>query len=198
MKKKLAIGLFVAIVAMGILATGKRPDRQAQAWGGEKPAALQRVIPHHVAYEFLFRYASSFKDRARRAGKPEALDVALKQGANLQHEQMRALYEIADACLQEVEEQDRQARAVISKFRSQFPGGVVPRDQRLPAPPPELAVMQQQRNAILLRGRARLSAALGKSDFDRLDEFVLRRFGGNNAVRASNSNSAVCCDTPDE
>ncbi len=65
---------------------------------------------------------------------------------------------------------------VIETFSAQYPNRVAPKGQKLPEPPPELKVMQAERNAIVLRGRDRLRAALGEQEFARFHDFVLRRF----------------------
>lgn len=77
-----------------------------------------------------------------------------------------------------MDEQDARARVVIEAFRARYPGGVLPRGEKLPPPPPELLLMQEGRNAILLHGRDRLRATFGEQEFTRFHDFVMRGFAG--------------------
>lgn len=107
----------------------------------------------------------------------------LQNQGRLPDNQIRALDEIAASCLQEVDELDARARSIIEAARARYPGGVIPRGQHLPPVPPELPVMQQQRNAALLRGRTRLLAAFGEQEFNRFDSFVMQYYADNSRMR---------------
>ncbi len=138
--------------------------------------------PEHVAYLFLFRSTAQFRKRAVEAGRPKAINPMLQKEAALNAVQTRKLDEITDDTLWEVEQQDAKARVVIQKFRAKYPNGIVPRGQKLPEPPPELQTMQEERNAIILRGRDRLRLALGEQEFSRFHEFTMKRFAGKNLM----------------
>lgn len=119
---------------------------------------------------------TSFRTNALASGRIQAANPALVKEGNLNDAQARALESIAAATLQEVEQQDARARRIIDAFRAQYPNGIVPKGKKLPEPPPELKVMQEERNAMILRGRDRLRAALGEQEFARFHQFAMRRF----------------------
>ena len=133
-------------------------------------------IPQAVIYSILFHYVLDVKAQAAEAahsGKdPSHLKSYFRYVANLDAQQADALNRIAAECLSEVEKQDKKAREVINKFKTQFPGGKVPKRVQLPPPPPELKEMQTERDTILLQGRDKLRAALGENGFQNLDNFV--------------------------
>lgn len=129
-----------------------------------------------MSYGFLFLTVTRFRGLAAERGRAQAPNPVLTKEAALGEAHARALEAVAAATVAEVERQDAKAREVIDAFRSRYPGGVVPRGERLPPPPPELKAMQEERNAIILRGRERVRATLGEREFGRFNEFVLRRF----------------------
>jgi hypothetical protein len=179
--KRLLIAVCVLVLALSTFTFTRRAQtnlspqpRRAVPGQGVK----ERVVPDHVAYEFLFRSNAHFRRMAAEAGKPQALNQAFLKDAGLDEPKARVLDEIAATTLQEVDRQDERARAIIEAFRARYPGGVVPRGEPLPPPPPELKAMQAKRNAMFLRGRGRVLAALGRQEFDRFDGFVKKRFAG--------------------
>jgi hypothetical protein len=133
-------------------------------------------IPEHVSYGFLFLTVTNFRSKAAERGRPHAPNSVLTKEAALSEAHARALEAVAAATVAEVEQQDARAREVIKAFRARYPGGVVPRGERLPPPPSELKTMQEERNAIILRGRDRVRAAFGEREYARFNEFVLKRF----------------------
>ena len=141
-------------------------------------ASSPNTPAEHVAYEFLFRRVILFRQRASAAGQPLAPDFTLKREAGLSDDQVRMLADIAATCLEEVDALDQRARVVINEFRSRFPGRVVPRNADI-SPPRELTVMQQQRDAAFLRGRARLQQVFGEQEFNRFNRFMQERYGTN-------------------
>lgn len=172
-----ALGLAAAAAFQGGVSTSNTLGQRAQV--AHPPAVSQTEMPEHKAYEFLFRRVAFFRKKTAEVGKPAALDKRLQREMHLDDAQMRALDQIAATCLQEVEAQDAEARIVINAFKERyFIGKVVPRGQPLPPPPPELEAMQQRRNAMLMRGRGLLLAALGEGTFNQFNSFVKERFGG--------------------
>lgn len=169
--------LFFAVIASRQFGSSAKATYQASAPGRQHPRP-----PVHISYLFLFQHTASFRKLATQSGKPKAINPMLRREANLNDKQSQAVDEIAAATLQEVEQQDARARAVIEAFRAQFPGGVTPKDKRLPAPPPELRAMQEERDAIILRGRDRLRSELGEPAFSSFDEFVARRFAAKGLI----------------
>lgn len=178
-KKRAGLILCAMSLAVASVVRINVPTSDTRAQVAHSPGASQNETPEHKAYEFLFRRIARFRKRVVEVGQPLARDVGLQREARLSDAQMRVLENIAATCLQEVEAQDAEAQVVIKAFRAQyFPGGVVPQGQRLPPPPPGLEVMQQRRNAILLRGRGLVLASLGEGAFNQFDTFVKERFGG--------------------
>jgi len=88
----------------------------------------------------------------------------------LDEAQAGALEAIAFACKEDVSRQDQKARGIIMSYRAQFPDGKIPDGVTPPPPPPELKLMWEERNAIILRARDRLRAALGEEAFRRFDQ----------------------------
>lgn len=143
-----------------------KPARQSQA----------RAIPEAVIYSILFHYVVDVKAQAEevaRSGKDaSSLSSHFRRAANLDDRQARILDEIATEVVREVESQNGKAREAIDKFKSQFPGGKVPKGVKLPPPPPELREMQQEKNAILLLGHDKLRAALGEGGYSNLTAYI--------------------------
>jgi hypothetical protein len=176
MNKKLKRMLWCSGMLMaGILPIGMIAHPRPISTQQPTPAQDMRA-PDHVIYDAFFHYVVALKDDAtdlERSGKSgESLRNYVQVRAGLDYEQARLLDAIASSCVKEVEQQDRDARAVIEKFKAQFPGGRVPKGARVPPPPPELRAMQRQRDAIIVRARSRLQAEIGEVGFNRLAGFV--------------------------
>jgi hypothetical protein len=134
-------------------------------------------IPEAPLYSIFFHYVVDVKkhaDELKLSGKDDSfMRSYFQREARLDDRQARALDDISSEVLREVEQQDRKALAVIERFSTQFPGGKVPKGMTLPPPPPELQVMQQERDAMLLKGRDRLRAILGEGGFKNLENFII-------------------------
>lgn len=132
-------------------------------------------VPDHIIYRVLLHQAVLFNEKAEEAerlgknGSAHAYRNAFKQDTELSDELVGKLNQVAATCEQEVLAQDAKARVIIDVRRAehQRTGQVVP-------PSPELEVMQQQRNAIILRCRDRLHEAFGEQEWGRFQEFVQR------------------------
>jgi hypothetical protein len=187
MSKKYRLIVFILVsLAVGALALNRsvdsaRPTQQSDA----TPAEAGYVVPEHVVYRHLFHHAHVMNQEAQKAelrGNVQAassLRSFYKHEAELNDEQARIFDQVAAECEREVNEQDRRAQIIIKKFRAQFPGGRVPDGEPLPPPSPELAQMQTERNAIILRARDRLHEALGEEEFSRFQRFVKVRVAPN-------------------
>lgn len=175
-KKQIMMISCVAALIAGALFTISHHASGTKAQVNEQQMAPQNALPEHVAYEFLFRRAARFKQSAVKAGQPLMLDSMLQREAGLSSNQIRVLDEIATASVQEVAALDQRARVIINQFRSRFPGRIVPPGEPL-SPPAELEALQQQRDATILRGRARLQQAFGEQEFNRFDRFMQERYG---------------------
>jgi len=168
-----ALALFIGLLT-SISLTFKG---QAQNNGS---AQQHSPLPGHVAYEFLFRRHEFYKRKAEeleRQGKnSETVRSIIKDEAKLDDEQAAAFDEAASACLREAKELDDRAEQIIKDARSRYPQGRIPPGETPPPVPQELLDMQQQRDDVFQRGRARLQAALGDEKFQQIDEFVKSKF----------------------
>jgi hypothetical protein len=182
-KRKVFTTTTICVVAIAAcLLTFTKPVQIAQSQRRPKEPTLEQHsggMPDHKIYEFMFHQAAFFKRKAveleqQGKGAPEAHKFFHRQ-ANLTEAQGLIFDEVSSDCLREVAQQDRKAGEIISAFRARFPKGVVPKGQTLPPPPPELKVMQEERNAIFLKARERLRAAFGEQEFNRFDEHVKTR-----------------------
>jgi hypothetical protein len=166
-----------AIVIAGMLAVGMmaHPKQISQQQSASPPNSPP---PEQVTYSAFFHYVVDLKNQAadlERSGKNgSSLRSYVQLHAELNYEEGRMLDEIAAMCIQEVTQQDQKALAVIQKFKGQFPGGRVPKGAKLPPPPPELKVLQQQRDAIILRARDRLKKDIGEVGFNKVNDFIER------------------------
>jgi hypothetical protein len=182
-RKRIVIVLCLVGLAAGALVV-KSFGRQAQRAGNKPPQAIPR--PEYVLYqsffhqiEFLKRKADELEQQGRDGSGARSL---IGRQTGLGDAQMQAVEQIAAECAEEVAAQDAKAVEVSKAYRARVEQGPTP-DGYLPAPPAELREVQQGRNAIILRARDRIRAALSDEDFARLDAFV-RQHGGapNNAV----------------
>lgn len=155
------------------------------------------TVPDHVIYDALFERVVSVKKKIRELQNqrriPQKPTFALQKEAQFNETQAGALEEIALACKEEVMRQDEKARAIIFEYRAQFPDGKIPKGVTPPPPPPELKIMWEERNAIILRARDRLRAALGEQTFHRFDQHVKFPYGADdeNIKRRKESVKAV-------
>lgn len=121
----------------------------------------EKEIPEHVFYEQVFTLLRSLGN---------ARDY--KEQAKLTDRETNSLERIADECLRQVKEQDAKAHVIIAKYRATAEN--LQPDESLPAPPPELKELQDERNAIILRHRKELRAAFGGDKFAKFDEAARR------------------------
>jgi hypothetical protein len=138
-----------------------------------------QAFPDHIVYGHLFHQVHALKKKAvelETQGKDgSGLRSHFKEAIGLTHEQDRILARIAAESEVEIARQDEKAQRLIDEYRSRFAGGKVPAGvNSLPPTPPQLAVMQRERDQMILRARNRLRAALGEAEFGRFDETVKR------------------------
>jgi hypothetical protein len=147
------------------------------------------VVPDHVVYGSLFHKVMHLREKTKelqaqgRIGqKPYFI---LKREVRISEDQSIALEAIALACWQRVEQQDKKAKAIIAAFRSRFPDGRVPADGP-PPPPPELKIMWDERNEMILRARDQLRATFGEEEFARFDNHIKFYHGANTSPITTN------------
>ena len=145
-------------------------------------AQTMQSVPDEIAYRRIFNYTARLKQRAdlaQQQGKDlPGLRQLVRRDAGLSEYEGTVLEQVSAQCEAEVAAQDAKARAIKHRLRAQFPQGFVPRGATLPPPPPELAQMWQERNAIILSCRDRLRNALGEDSFARFDTYVKGRISG--------------------
>ena len=136
------------------------------------PTAPQRAgLPEHVRYFFLFHHLSAIKET------PAATRFQAKAGLN--SGQLQALTSIAINNERELKRLDEKAEAIIAAFHEQYPPGRLPSGVVPPALPQEINVLQQQREATILRFREQIRRILGEEEFARFEAFVNDEIGGN-------------------
>jgi hypothetical protein len=136
------------------------------------PKARQRAkLPDHVQYYFLFRHLSAIKETSAAAG--------FQAKAGLNSGQLQALTSIAANNERELKMLDERAKIIIDNFHAQYPPGRLPSGVVPPALPQEINVLQQQREATILRFREQIGRMFGESEFTRFDAFVKDEIGGN-------------------
>jgi hypothetical protein len=145
------------------------------------PVAQQTgSLPEYVPYMFLFDHHGSNLRKAaelEREGKDATFFHSMfKDQIGLTDEKSAVFDQVTRDCEQELAVQDAKAQVVISKFKARYPSGIVPADETIAPPPPELTTLQLERNAIILRARDRLHAALGEGEFARFDSYIRVRF----------------------
>lgn len=184
-RRLVAIPLSIAAVVAGAIflwtpapKAALPPNEKLQ----ERPAQAgpQRIPPPpQVVYSALFHHVIAVKEQAeaqeRQAKDAGSLRSLFREQADLSEVQAHFLDVIASDCVREVAAQDARAQAVISAFRLRYPVGKLRPGVKLPPPPPELKVMQQEREAIVLRARDRLRLSLGDAEFQRFEGFVTRQ-----------------------
>jgi hypothetical protein len=136
-------------------------------------------IPQQVLYRHVFHHVSLLKKKADDAdAKGEDGNKYrgfYKHQAHLSDDQAKSLETIALDCDTQVTDQDNRAKTVIDSFRAQHATHV--KGEPVPPAPDEIKAMQEARNAITLKARDQLHAALGDQDFKRFDDFVQHTMG---------------------
>lgn len=193
--KQVSAILCAALVCAGAFAFAGRPlpsGPAAAAAAKSAPAAPQlgtREAPHkasapeHVIYGQFFRHAVELKERAKnleRSGKDGSkLRSHYKDKANLNDFQAREFNKIADAYAREAAQLDAKAKRIIDEAHARFPGGVVPKGETVPPPPPELKELQRRRDYAVMRARHNLKNALGTQGFSQIDDYLKTNFAPN-------------------
>lgn len=181
-RKRTLLALCLFASALGSIAWGSegQPVPQSQE---QKSTEHAPEIPDQVVYLHLFRRIAALKKKAveaEREGKDSSsLKTYFKRKAELNDAADKILDAIALDCDSELKLVDAKAKAAISAFKAQYPGGRVPHGELPQRPPAELRAISEERDAIVLRYRALLRASLGNDQFSRLDSFVKKSIAPN-------------------
>jgi hypothetical protein len=186
--RRLLAVLTTATMAIAVFSFTRvtQPAAQSSRQGAQpaSPQSVQPEVPDEIAYRHLFRYVGKLKkeaDELEGKGKDAtSYRTHFKRAANLTEYHARTLDNIATQYLSEVQVVDARARQVIESYRTQYPGGKVPKGET-PAPPPsELKQLREQRDAITLRYRDSLRSTFGEDEFNNFNgEFVKKRIAPN-------------------
>ena len=138
--------------------------------------AQSYTIPQHAYYQHIFHHVaelSKVAEKAEQKGEDGSKFRDLyKRVAGLSNTQARALDAIALRCERQLKTQDERAFKIIEAFRSRVTK--LKSGEPLPPPPPELDVLQQERNDIIVRSITHLRETFGEVEFRRFDEFIKR------------------------
>ena len=176
-RRQIAISLCITTLIAGAIFCWTPAPKAALPQANEQS---QKVSPPpQVVYSALFHHVVAVKEQAEaeeRQGKDaSSLRSLFREKADLSEVQAHLLTAIATDCVREVAVQDARAQEIINAFRLRFPPGKLPIGVKLPPPPPELAQMQEERDAMILRARERLRLSLGEDEFQRFEGLVTRR-----------------------
>jgi hypothetical protein len=183
-KKRIMVFPCVAVLlavafTLGRNATSKSVPKEPQQRHASEPSG---EVGDYAVYGFLFHKVVRLHEKThelqvqgRIGQKPY---FAFQREAGLTETQATALEAIAFACRQRVTQQDEKAKAIINAFQARFPGGKLP-ESGAPPPPPELKILWEERNAIILRARDQLRAAFGEEEFARFDNYAKYHYGTN-------------------
>ncbi|MEP7075504.1 MAG: hypothetical protein ABI878_06805 [Acidobacteriota bacterium] len=174
MKIKIML-FFVVIVFVGALFVGSRHSSANLYFNADSLAAAPQ-IPDYVLYESMFRLDISFRKKAeiqRLMGQPVTpLEHYFKNKAGLSDAEDEILRQTSLEYFTEMQPINDQATLILSDLRTQFPDGVVPDGQQVQQPPEALAALQEQRDAIALSNRDKLSKTFDGRSFENFDSFV--------------------------
>lgn len=188
MNKKIWLPVSATCIVISAIAVHQVTSKRQLAAGiqfhhpNSSPASqTSSSVPEHIVYGFLFRNVARNKERNLEdlaKGATTTKYVAFKRELGFGAEQSSVLIEIASDCEFQLRQQDRNAQLIIAEFRAKLPKT---KEAPPPPPPPQLKTMWDERNALILRARDRLRAALGNETFERLDNFAKFRYGANKA-----------------
>lgn len=178
MKKKWIVGLSAIVLLAASVGFSITTPRAQKGVPDEGPDLKPRIA---VAYSAFFHMIVDLENQAleleSEGAKGETLRGYVQTQANLTDDQARKLGVIAAACVEQIERQDAKALQVIQNSQSQFPGGRIPKGKQIPPPSPELKILQQELDQIILAARDSLSNALGAGSFNNVEQFATRRIG---------------------
>jgi hypothetical protein len=178
MEKKWIVSLSAVVLLAASIGFSITIPRAQRVVPGEESDLKPRTA---AVYSALFHMVVDLEKQAleleSEGAKGETLRSYVQTQANLTDDQVRKLGAIAAACVEQVGQLDARALEVIQKSQSQFPGGRIPKGSQVPPPSPELKVLQQERDQIILAARDSLSNALGAASFGNVEQFATHGMG---------------------
>ncbi len=127
-----------------------------------------------ITYRHVFSHVALLKkegDELAAKGKDGARIRGLyKHAVPLSDQQADLLEAIALDCQRNVGEQDKKAFKIIEAFRKTIPK--LKSSVSVPVVPTELAILQAERDGMILHSRDLLRTAFGDAEFQRFDHFL--------------------------
>ena len=181
--KKLVIFVIALIIATSAIVYGSQTQFANPLLGFVSKLFAQAEptnIPDSVLYDKLFRIIFVLKNKAESGTVSGERIIGLtnyfKNRANLNDDENKILQETALKYIDEVTSIDNQARAIIAQTRNDLSSGKIKRSD---PPPPELFILQEQKNQLALQYRNRLQESLGATRFVDFDNFIHNNFAAN-------------------
>jgi len=145
----------------------------------EKITPAQEVPPT-VLWHMIFSLSRMTEQEAKKMNQQGRNGDAwsqyfIKRGA-LSAASEKIFKETAAAYLKDLEPIDRRAKEVTDAMRAQYPKGLIKDPKNMPLPPAELGVLQQQKNALVLRYRDAFKNAVSPESFNKFSDFLTNDF----------------------
>jgi hypothetical protein len=188
-KRPWSVTLFLSVLLAMIVGFSTTAPRIQKAASQDSSNPVNRpAVLYGAFFDLVVELQKQAAELELSGERGESLRGYVRDQANLNDYEDRKMAEIAANCVEEMSRQDARALAVIQQFRSQFPGGKVPVGAKLPPPPPELRVLQEGRNQIILDARNKLRDELGQTGFDKVARFAERNISLKVKVDSTQSN----------
>lgn len=168
---------FLALVLtflFAVNATAQQTSNRVVAAGASDLQAFRILLNRDILL-------MQMSDEAEAAGHPNPFlrqQLAIRFGLN--EDDNASLHRLATAYKREMEPLRAEVSVVMNQFRSRFPGGIVRRGDDL-SPPPRLAELQREEDALTLRYRDLLHNSMREATFQALQSEVHLEFGGGSA-----------------
>lgn len=152
-------------------------------------APLPRLYWCFLTYQrFLDRKADEIE---KKGGTGTELRESLQRRLGFSTYQFELIREAAQKLDSDLKQKDAQAQAIIDAFHAKYPPNQ-PLIGPLPPPPPELAVLQQERENLIEQDVANLKSELGPDAAAKLDSFLSKDFAP--AVKTRPLNAKIPSD----
>jgi hypothetical protein len=143
-----------------------------------------------IAFRMLFRRVADYKkmsDDAEVAHRDKTyLRRILPDRLKLSADDATRLERISIDCQKDIEPLEEEALVVMEKFSSRFPRGMVAAGMDI-SPPPELAILEELEDSVVLRHRDLLKGEMRAEDYQQTDHEVRRMFGGGFSTESPHS-----------
>jgi hypothetical protein len=151
-----------------------RPDRPPSEVS--TPTLYRAFFGHieHLDREADKRDAQGENSREVREYYQDSFGLSAQQGALLKQHSARTLAAVGAI--------DQKIQATVQAIRARYPGGLRQPGQARPQAPPELALLDEEKDAVTMQGVAELRAAVGEVDFETIDRFLKEDFARNFTV----------------